>query len=69
MKKVIKIEGMSCGHCSAAAAKALKALDGVIGAEVNLQAKEAVVEVNETVTNEQLANAVKEAGFEAAEIN
>lgn len=68
MKKTIKIEGMSCGHCSASVTKALKALDGVKDADVNLRDKEAVVETDGSVADESLAQAVKDAGFEVKEI-
>ena len=33
MKKVMKIEGMMCGHCEARVKKVLEALDGVEQAE------------------------------------
>ena len=68
MKKNIKIEGMSCGHCSASVTKALKALGGVKDAQVNLRDKEAVVETDGSVTDENLVQAVKDAGFEVKEI-
>ncbi|MDR1196154.1 MAG: heavy metal translocating P-type ATPase [Endomicrobium sp.] len=69
MKKVIKIEGMSCGHCSAAVTKALKSLDGINAVEVNLKTKEATVGVSEAVSDEKLRNAVEEAGYKVVEIN
>ena len=34
---IIKIEGMSCGHCKAAVEKALKAVPGIETAVVNLK--------------------------------
>ncbi len=34
---VIKIEGMSCGHCKAAVEKALEEVAGVTSAVVNLE--------------------------------
>ncbi|MDR1696179.1 MAG: heavy metal translocating P-type ATPase [Endomicrobium sp.] len=68
MKKVIKIEGMSCGHCAAAVTKALKAVPGISNVEVNLEAKEAVVETAGTAGDERLKKAVGEAGYEVKAI-
>jgi copper chaperone CopZ len=68
MKKVIKIEAMSCGHCSAAVTKALKALAGVNNVDVNLQTKEAAVEIDDSLADEQLKKAVEEAGYEVKQI-
>lgn len=68
MKKVIKVEGMNCGHCTASVTKALNAVNGVSKAEVNLEKKEAVVELNGAVADEQLKKAVEDAGFEVKEI-
>ena len=68
MKKIIKIEGMSCAHCAAAVTKALKALKGVSCVEVNLQAKEAVAETDNSAGSEQIKKAVEEAGYEVLSI-
>ena len=35
MTKIMKIEGMMCGHCEARVKKVLEALDGVEQAEVS----------------------------------
>ena len=43
MEKVIHIEGMHCGHCTAAVEKALRALPGVESAVADLEKKEARV--------------------------
>ena len=67
MKKVLKIEGMMCMHCSGRVEKALNALDGVT-AKVNLEAGTADVEVSGNVTDEQLKAAVVDAGYEVVGI-
>lgn len=64
MKKIIKIEGMSCEHCKKRVEDALSAISGVSSAKVNLKEKEAVVSLKEEVSDEILKNAVKEAGYE-----
>ncbi len=64
MKKILKVEGMTCGHCKAAVEKALKALDGVEDAAVNLDEKTAEVTLNKEVADDFLAKAVTDAGYE-----
>lgn len=64
MEKTIHVEGMSCGHCSAAVEKALKAVPGVTGCVVDLTAKSAKVTLSQDVSNEALFHAVEEAGYE-----
>ncbi len=63
MTKRIHIDGMSCGHCSASVEKALWALAGVREVSVDLAAKMATVQVDETVTNDALAKAVTDSGY------
>ena len=62
---IIKIEGMSCGHCKAAVEKALKAVAGVETAVVDLEKKQAVVTGNEVM--EAMREAVEDAGYEVVE--
>lgn len=67
MQKIINIEGMSCGHCSARVEKALNALPGVT-ATVNLEDKTATVNYDGAVSDAQLTQAVTEAGYEVVGI-
>jgi copper ion binding protein len=69
MKKQINIEGMSCAHCVKHVEEALQEVSGVGGVWVDLQGKNAVVEVSEAVTNEVLKAAVEEAGYDVTGIN
>ena len=64
MKKILKVEGMTCGHCKAAVEKALKAVDGVEDAVVDLEEKTAEVTLNKEVPDDVLAKAVTDAGYE-----
>ena len=59
---VLRIEGMSCGHCKIAVEKALQAVPGVVSASVDLEKKEALIEGN--ADRDALAKAVEDAGFE-----
>lgn len=58
---VLKIEGMTCGHCKSSVEKALLKVPGVTQAEVNLAHKQAVV--IGTADRSSLAKAVDEAGY------
>ena len=66
-QKILKVEGMSCGHCSARVEKALNAIDGV-EATVNLEGKSAEVTLSKEVSDETLKWAVEEAGYKVTEI-
>ena len=67
MEKVISIEGMSCGHCSARVEKALNAIDGVT-AKVNLAEKNATVSLSKEVSDKVLIDAIDDAGYEAVSV-
>lgn len=68
MKKVLKIEGMSCGHCKAAVEKALKSIDGVENAVVDLANKSADVTLTKEVKNDVLSKAVTDAGYDVKDV-
>jgi copper chaperone len=67
MKKIIKIEGMSCGHCQAKVESALNAITGV-DAKVDLKKKAATVSLTADVNDSVFKNAITEAGFEVVSI-
>ncbi|MDR3160604.1 MAG: copper ion binding protein [Spirochaetaceae bacterium] len=64
MKSTLKIEGMSCDHCVRHVTNALKGLEGVKSAEVDLKKKTAQVEHADGVSLDALKAAVSEAGYE-----
>ncbi len=68
MKKVIEINGMSCGHCQARVEKALNGISGV-EAKVELKKNRAVVNLKSEISDETLKNAVTEAGYEVVSIS
>jgi copper chaperone len=64
-RTTLKIDGMSCGHCVKAVKTALEALDGVTVESVSVGA--ATVAYDPAVaTPEKLAEAVNDAGYDAA---
>jgi copper chaperone len=58
---VLRIEGMTCGHCKMAVEKALKVLPGVTDVRVDLEAKNAVV--SGSAESRAMEEAVVRAGF------
>lgn len=67
MKKIMNINGMSCGHCKATVEKILNGFDGV-HATVDLDKKCAVMEVSGPIDEKAMMDAVNEAGFEAVSV-
>lgn len=61
---VMKIEDMSCEHCTNAVRGALADIPGVFAVEVTLQPKQAVITYDTSEVQEQtLVAAVEEAGY------
>ena len=63
---VLKVRGMHCEHCVRYVTEALRAVDGVADVSVSLEGKKAVVKLSHPVPKEQLAEAVRKAGFKAS---
>ncbi len=63
----LKVEGMSCSHCSGAVESALNAIDGV-KAEVNLKKGLAYINLSKDVDVQTLIKAVEDAGYKASEM-
>ena len=69
MKKKISIEGMSCGHCVNHVKTALlEDMSGVKSVDVSLEEKQAIVEVEDSVTDENIKSVIEEVGFEVVNI-
>jgi copper chaperone len=62
-KTVLKVEGMSCEHCVAAIKKAVGALPGVTGVDVDLGGKSVTVEHGQEAAS-ALAGAIEEQGYD-----
>ncbi|UOD35563.1 heavy-metal-associated domain-containing protein [Deferribacteraceae bacterium V6Fe1] len=61
----ITVNGMSCHHCKNAVESALKNLNGVENAEVNLAEKSVKVVFDEAVVNlDKICAEIEEAGYE-----
>ena len=64
MNKKLLIEGMSCAHCVNHVKTVLtEDIDGVKVIEVNLDGKYALIEVNDSVNDENLKFIIEDAGY------
>lgn len=64
--KNFKIEGMTCAACVRAVERAVNKLDGIEEVNVNLATEKMVVKYDEEMISEnQIAETVKKAGYEA----
>ena len=68
MEKIIKIEGMMCGHCEAHVKKALEVLEGVEQANVSHEAGTAIVTMTADISEDILKKTVEEEGYKVIEI-
>ncbi len=64
MQTILKISGMTCGHCVAAVNKALQQVPGVERADVSLDPPQAVV--TGSADPQALVTAVKGEGYDAS---
>ncbi len=68
MEKKLTVEGMSCQHCVGRVKKTIEAADGVSGAAVDLEGKEAVFSCDPSgVDIPGIIKAVNKLGFTATE--
>lgn len=56
---------ITCGGCASSIKKALGNLPGVSGVDVEIETKKVSVEHNESVSREDIVNALDRAGFSA----
>ncbi|PKL23118.1 MAG: heavy metal transport/detoxification protein [Spirochaetae bacterium HGW-Spirochaetae-3] len=67
MRKLLTIEGMSCGHCMMHVKSALEDVAGVTSAAVDLLKKSAMIE-GDNLNDAVLKAAVAEAGYKVSAI-
>ena len=65
--KTVRIKGMSCGQCATRVEKSLNKINGV-EAKVDLQSRTAKLNLTEDVSDEQIKDAVDDAGYEVTDI-
>lgn len=64
MTTTVKVNGMSCGHCSMAVTKALNEVAGVSDVKVDLEKGTASFESAEPVDMQTITEKIEKAGFE-----
>lgn len=65
--KTLTVDGMHCQKCVARVTDALQALDGVISADVNLEAKSATITLAKEIPTTVLITTIDDLGFKASE--
>ncbi len=63
-KIILDVKGLSCNHCKASVEKALRTLEGVTDAEVDLEKNRVTVTLNSPLSREEITGAITEAGYE-----
>lgn len=66
MKEVLKVEGMSCGHCVKSIETSVGELNGVSAVKVDLATKEVTVEFDNETTIEQIKETIEDQGYDVA---
>ena len=69
MKKILYIDGMMCEHCAAHVSNSLMALGAVKEAVASYEEGTAIVTIDGPVSDDALAGAVAEEGYEVTAIN
>ena len=59
-KVVVKIEGMSCGHCAKSVEEGIKKLEGVKSVKVDLENKNATITYKDEIDLDQVKATVEE---------
>ncbi|GEN84440.1 copper chaperone CopZ [Sporosarcina luteola] len=66
MKELLKVEGMSCGHCVNSIESSVGELTGVSSVKVDLANNEVTVEFDNEETLKQIKETIEDQGYEVA---
>ncbi|MDN5057998.1 heavy metal translocating P-type ATPase [Aliarcobacter butzleri] len=64
MEKILKVDGMICGHCKARVEKVVSAIDGVDSVEADLASKNVTVKMSKDISEQTLSDVIVDAGYE-----
>jgi len=64
MEKIIKVEGMSCGHCEKRVENALKELNKVEIIEISADKNQVIINIDDNEDLEEVKEAIEDAGYE-----
>jgi Cu+-exporting ATPase len=69
MKKLkLTIEGMHCASCGVNIERSLRKIHGVKNVGISMMLKKGNIEVEDFVSNEEIVNAVKKAGYKVSKV-
>ena len=66
--KTIYIDGMQCNHCKMTVEKALGSINGIKNVEVNLEKKNAIIELEKEISDNEIKKIIENEGFNVKEI-
>ncbi|MCG3718855.1 HAD-IC family P-type ATPase, partial [Aliarcobacter butzleri] len=64
MERILKVDGMTCGHCKARVEKVVSAIDGVDSVDVDLASKNVTVKMSKDISEQTLSDVIVDAGYE-----
>jgi copper ion binding protein len=64
--RTYQVTGMTCGHCVAAVTREVESLEPVTDVRVELESGDVTVTSARPLTDEEIAGAIDEAGYELA---
>ncbi|MBW2655913.1 MAG: heavy-metal-associated domain-containing protein [Deltaproteobacteria bacterium] len=64
-KITLTVEGMSCGHCSGTVQRVLEEIDGISNVSVDLNAKKASFNADNSELVDKAIKKINEAGYKA----
>ncbi|MBU2631117.1 MAG: heavy-metal-associated domain-containing protein [Proteobacteria bacterium] len=65
-KVTLRVDGMSCGHCSGMVQRTLEEIDGISKVSVDLDGKKASFEADDKGLIEKAIKEINEAGYKAS---
>jgi Cu+-exporting ATPase len=69
MKKIkLTISGMHCASCAGNVERSLKKVSGVKGVSVSLMTNKSIVELEDSVSDEDLKKAVSKTGYKVVDV-
>ncbi len=66
MTKTVFVEGMTCNNCVRHVKEALEELQGVKTVKVDLEGKKAVIDLSQEVSDNQITDAIEDAGYDVS---
>lgn len=66
MNEVLKVEGMSCGHCVNSIESSVGELAGVSSVKVDLASNQVTVQYDNAETLEKIKETIEDQGYEVA---